>query len=243
MSQLITLAQLRTEVGYAADVVIGEERYPAAMVNGWLNQAIQNYQLLRRETGTADEQRALINTSASTSAGAGGFPLNELVALPADFQSLISVYLVTGTVRNRLTALSPVDRHNDLTISPLTGIPTSYELMDASSTQPAQLRLWPAASSSYQLEVIYTPEPATLSADGDSWEYSAGTLDIVVCHAALRILDRDGVPEPSQYTALQNRMSAAEQALRRLTVRDPGVLTMRNTREQSAARRRLGVLP
>jgi hypothetical protein len=243
MAQLITLAQLRTEVGYAADVVIGEDRYPNAMVNGWINQAIQHYQLLRREMGTSDEQRALLNTTASTSLGTSGFPLNELVALPADFQSLISVYLVTGTVRNRLTALSPVDRHNDLTVSPLTGIPTSYDIVDATTTQPAQLRLWPAASAAYQLEVIYTPEPTTLTADGDSWEYSPGTLDLVVCAAALKVLDRDGIPEPSQYQALQNRQAAAEQALKRFTVRDPGVLTMRNTREHNAARRRLGVLP
>lgn len=240
MAQTITLAQLRAEVGYAADVTVGDDRYPNAMVNSWINQAIQNYQVLRRQNKTADTKVTTLVSSVSTTPGDGGWPANQTLLLPDDFQSLVSVYYVSGSTRVQMTSLGPVDLSND--IVPIAGVPTQYSIIDATTAEDARLRLWPPASGVYTFEVVYVPEPATLVADGDSWDYAPGTLDLVVCEVALKVLDRDGVPEPQQYQALQNRKLVAEQALKRHAYRDPGVLTMRNTREANTWARRRGIL-
>lgn len=236
MSQTITLAQLRAEVGYAADVTVGEDRYPNAMINGWVNQAIQNYQILRRQNRTSDVKIAMVTSTASTTPGDGGWPANQTLFLPDDIQSLVSVYYVSGSTRVQLTAMASSDNYNDLI--PVSAVPTQYSIINSTTAEDARLRLWPPASGTYTFEVVYTPEPTTLSSDIDSWDYAPGTLDVVVCEVALKVLDRDGVPEPQQYQALQNRKLAAEQALKRFSIRDPGVLTMRNTRAINESSRR-----
>ena len=163
-----TLAVLREEVGYAADVTIGDARYPNALVDRWINDAIQAYAVLKRNLGFDDSKRSTLTGSASTSAGADGFPLNEMVTLPADFGSVTSVYVNDSGRRWQLTALAESDRATVGFLS-TSGPPESYTVVDATPTAAAKLRVWPPSNAAYSYELTYAPEPTVLVAVGDTW--------------------------------------------------------------------------
>lgn len=238
-----TLAVLREEVGYAADVTIGDARYPNALVDRWINDAIQAYAVLKRNLGFDDSKRSTLTGSASTSAGADGFPLNEVVSLPTDFGSVTSVYVNDSGRRWQLTALAESDRATVGFLS-TSGPPESYTVIDATPTSAAKLRVWPPSNAAYSYELTYAPEPTVLVAVGDTWEYAPGTSDLVVCDVAKKILGRDRVDEPETYRVVSERYDRAMQALQLASSNGRGVRSMRDTQYLSsmAYRRRLGGL-
>lgn len=230
-----TLAALRAQVGFACDVTIGDARYTTAMVNTWVNTAVQNYQNLRSSYAGSDDSRVTIVGSSSV-ALSNGFPTNELVPLPSNFLKLRAVWVISPTGRRELEHLSESDRF-DIALQTV-GEPWAYRVTTLDDSTQA-LRVWPAMSSAYTFEVVYTRVPTTLSADGDLWTYEAGCEDLVICEVATKLLERDGVPEPATYQALQQRrVVAAEQLKSILCGQDPGVRTMRDTRGLSRAQAR-----
>lgn len=236
-----TLAILREEVGYAADCTVGDARYPTTLVDRWINDAIQAYALLKRQLGFDDTKRATLTGSASTSAGPDGFPLNEVVSLPADFGSLLSVFVFDGGRRWQLTALAEVDRNLVGFGFPNSGPPEQYTIVDATPTAAAKLRVWPPSSSVYTYELNYSPEPVLLVNVGDSWEYAPGTQDLVICDVAKKILGRDRTDEPEMLQVVSDRYDRAYQALYLASNNGRGVRTMRDTQALNSLhyRRRL----
>ncbi len=231
MANRLTLQQLRDMAGFLADVRIqATGRYPHATIDALINQEIQATQLLRVEAGTADKSVTTVNTTASDAAQPGGYVAREVVDLPADFMAVSSVYVTSSpNQRTQLQRLTESDKTNDYLYQQ--GYPRFYEVLDATQTTEARLRLWPRCDTSYTLEISYFAAHPVLSLTTDFWEFPRGADDSVTAAVACRILESNGVVEPNQYTALQNRVARARDAITRDGRRDRGVLTMRNTRD------------
>lgn len=235
MAQRLTLAQLREQFGLATDVTVNGTRYPNTMVDLWINQAIQEAQMLRVEYGTADEAKTTATITATDAAQTGGYLQREVAALPADFMALKSVYLVLGSTpeRYQLQPVSVSDREAHWR----NARPCFYGLLDAGQTGTVRLRLWPPADQNYTLDVEYYPEHPTLVNVGDLWEYPPGCQDLVIAKAAMLSMERDGETGSPEYQGCMRRYNEAVLALRRYCKRDPGLKTMRNTRDYRVARR------
>ena len=188
------------------------------------------------EAGTADAAITTIATTPTDAVQTGGYLAREVVTLPTDFLGVKSVFLVQGTRRTQLSRLAESDRNLDYLYQ--NGMPRWYEVLDAGQATAARLRLWPRVDSAYSLEVSYYSEAPTLTLVGDLWEYPSGAEDVVIAQVAMRILERDGIPEPNQYSALQLRYDNARSAILRNTKRNAGVRTMRNTRDIARSYRR-----
>lgn len=232
MAQRLTLAQLREQVGFAMDVTVGGTRYPNAMVDLWINQAIQDAQLARVEYGTADEAKTTATVTATDVAQTGGYLQREVATLPTDFLALKTAYLTIGTTPERYQ-LQPINTA-DKEANWRNGQPRFYGVLDAGQSQAARLRLWPPADQNYTLDLEYYPEHPTLVAVGDLWEYPPGCQDLVIAKAAMTGLVRDGETGSAEYQGCMQRYAEASSALRRYCKRDPGLKTMRNTRDNRA---------
>ncbi len=237
MASRLTLQQLRDQAGFLADVTIqAAGRYTNAMVDQFINQEIQITQALRVEAGTADKSVITVNTVAADTPQAGGYLAREVVDLPADFMAVDSVYLTSSpNQRTQLQKMSESDKTNDFIYQQ--GYPRLYEVIDPLQATEARLRLWPRCDAVYTLEISYFAAHPTLTLTTDLWHYPTGAEDSVIAAVAMRILERNGVVEPNQYTALANRVARARDAITRDGRRDRGVLTMRNTRDARPNRR------
>jgi hypothetical protein len=229
----LTLLQLRDRVGWAADVTLSASgRYPQAMVDAWINEAAQAYEIERSQRAGAVEKRYTATGTASASL-VQGFPQNQIIQLPADCQQVRAVWVEGSSGRYQLTWLDEQDRWTTLN-NP--AAPLGCRLTTLADGTMA-LRVWPAIAASTAFEVIYAPGATTLTLDSDLWPYEPGTEDMLIASVACRILDRDGVPEPQAYQALQNRIASATERLRRvMAAKDPGVLRVRDTRGLSSSR-------
>lgn len=238
MAQRLTLSELQTQIGLAADVTItASGRYSTTMVNLWINQAIQEAQLLRVRYHTADAAITTATITATDVPQMGGYLEREVAALPADFLAIESVYLVIGSIPERRQLLPVTASDEEANWS--NGQPLYYALLDAGQTGTARLRVWPPADQNYSLQIKYYPEHPTLVNGTDNWEFAPGTQDLVIAKAAMNLLGRDGTQEPAQYQDLQRRYNDAMQALIGYCKRDPGLRTMRNTRDYRGQWRKL----
>jgi hypothetical protein len=228
-----TLAQLRDQVAYAADVTVQTTgRYPVAIVNTWIQRAVEGYANKRALIRPSADARALLTSSSDATNTVHTFPLNELLQLPTDFLALRSVWLVDGSSRRQLQLLEETDRWQVDQVYG-TGTPDRCRVT-ALPDGTRGLRLWPPANASYLFEVIYQPGAPILSADSDSWVFDPGCDDIVICPVALKMLARDGFPEPAVRQDLENRFALAVDELKKLLGRvdTNGVPRMRDTRGQ-----------
>lgn len=231
MALTLTLAQLRSEVGLCLDIPIGDAYLPNAVVDQWLNMAVQEYAAHRAAYGLSDQKRTTLTGSVSTTAGADGFPANEVLALPSDFAAVVSLSLNYQGLQRPLQLMAESDRQRYVLTSLTTyGPPELYEVVDATPSLTARSRVWPPMQSAYTFELIYRPQVTTLTLDADTWEYLPGTADLVVCCVALKQATREGIQEPQQYQAIQQRYDRALAALQRMSARGGGVGAMRDTR-------------
>ena len=231
MALTLTLAQTREEIGLSIDVPIGDAYLPNVNLDRWINMAVQEYAALRAQYGLMDEKRTTLTGSASTTPGTDGFPANELLSLPADFASVVTLNYNFNGAQYPLRAMSESDRQRWWSV-PLQalGPPEAYAVIDATPSLPARARVWPPMQTAYTFELVYRPQPATLVADGDTWEYLPGTSDLVVACVALKQAVREGIQEPNQYQGIQGRYDRALAALQRMAHRGAGVASMRDTR-------------
>lgn len=237
MALTLTLAQLRAEVGLSTDIPVGDAYLPNATVDLWINLAIQEYAALRAQYGLVDLKRTTLTGTSSTTPGTDGFPANEILSLPADFGTLESLLYVSGIERRQLQPMAESDRQTWWTNTTTNqGPPEYYALVDATPSLPARSRVWPPMQSAYTFELIYRPQIVYLVGVNDTWEFLPGTEDLVVCRVAIKQATREGVPEPNQFSALQQRYQAALAALQRMASRSGGVTAMRDTRGRSRIR-------
>lgn len=233
--QRITLATLREEIGFAADVPVGDNRVPTATLNRLINRAIKEYDELLSGAGLGNKTRTTVTTDPSTTPGSDGFPANQTALLPADFRRLVAVFIVDGGRKTLLRPILPVQRENPSDWYQVTqGAPRGYSLLSESSSDEARLWLWPPADAAYTLEVVYEPYTADMTTDGTVWYYAPGSEDIVICGVALRLLMRDGGVQANQIAMLNERIERAKQALENHANRDTGVLSMKDDQRRIA---------
>src|SRR6187549_1894025 len=232
MALTLTLSQIREEVGLCLDAPIGDAYLSNATVDRWINMAMQEYSALCAQYGLGPEQRATLPGSSSTTPGADGFPANEILSLPADFAALKSLSYVSNGFRVQLRLLAESDRQTYWAY-PLSnyGPPEAYALVDATPSLPARARVWPPMQSAYSFELIYRPQTEDTASE-DIVSYLPGTEDLIIARVAMKQATREGIQEPNQFAALQERYQLALAALHRAASSNGGVSAMRNTRDR-----------
>lgn len=207
-------------------------RHKPAALNRWINDALQQYDLIRTEHGHSQvTAREELQSTASTTVGDHGWPANEVLELPADFLELHRITRLNedGTRGNSLDQYA----HQQVSDVPEPGCPTHYRLTRVRDSETGALTpillLLPPADDEYDFELVYTPAPPVLG-ESDSVDIYPGTADFVVCSAALSLLEYDGIQEPEVYKALVTRRDEAAQVLRRAHRQARGGVLRMNSR-------------
>ena len=205
-----TLAQLRARVAREADVEFAAgARHTVDAADDAVNDALAEYWLVLTDCGHPQRSTLGSATTATGTADADGWPANSHVVIGTDVIGVLGVWRVEDSHRIPLDSFD----EQDTLARVAEGRPERYRLARNTADQVI-IRLHPPADASYTIEWIAVPEPPTLDADGDTVDLHAGTVDMVVCQAALAILRADGVPEGNQFAAIQQRRDAAEAKLR-----------------------------
>lgn len=204
-----TLAQLRSRVIKRSAVVAGAGlRHTSDDVDAYINDSIESYHLALTECGHPQRvTRATASTSASSSVS-NGFPAYSYVALPADFLFLLGVWRL-----NDDASATPLDAfaESDYGLVGETGMPQRFRIGENSAGTKI-LRLLPNADAVYTIAFTYVPSLTALSGEGSIALFPGGT-EFVVCDAALKILEDDGVQETSHYQATAARREQARQEI------------------------------
>jgi hypothetical protein len=216
---LITLLEFRERVlARIATISAGANlRHKPANINRWINDAAEQYHLIRTESGHPQTtKRVMLTSTASTTAGSHGWPANEVLELPADFLELNRCTRIHEDGRRGVT----LDQYAEQQVSnePAPGKPTHYRLTRTQAedgTLTPLLQLMRPADAVYSFELIYTPTPTALADDTDALDVYPGTADFIVCSAAMSMLEYDGINEQPVYTALVKRRDEAAGVLRR----------------------------
>lgn len=210
----IALSSLRSRVAARAAVVIGAGlRHEPSTVNGYINEALEEYHLVLTDAGHPQrETRTTLTTTTGTTL-VDGWPANQFVELPADFLQLRGVSIDTGSTQIPLRPFTEREVSVDVgwTLAPA-GQPERFRVSRNDDGEYI-LRLLPPSNSAYTLVVVYTPTITQLSADGDTFNFFPGTAEFVVCDAALKVLEDDGVQEGNQYQAIMARRERAASRL------------------------------
>lgn len=214
----LKLSELRERVtNRVAMISFGPaKRHKPEVLDAWINEALQQYELLLTESGHPQRiARTTLTTSAITTQDANGWPANEFVELPDDFFELHRLSFVDGDTRRTLDQYAETETQDlfgaDWWQSDgqlITGQPLKYRLgryRDEDGVTHAIARLLPATNAAYTLELVYQPVPPELAADDDAYDFFPGTSDFVVCAAAMSVHEYDGIQEPSAYKALRDR--------------------------------------
>lgn len=172
MARNVTLAQIRTEVvnqgGYKNSHV-----FTPAVLNAWINRAIAKVYDLVWE---ADNDYYTTEVDLQTTAGSDG------VALPADFQRLISLARQDGGEFRRLRRMR---QHEWAKWEGHSGEPSRYRL------QRGNIRLAPKPDSVYALKLLYLPVAPTLAADDDEFDSIDYFDELVIAEVLLKCAARD----------------------------------------------------
>ncbi len=213
--QTLTLEQLRQRVIDATQLdVSGESRHTPTKVDALINEALYAYHSCLVDANPAyREKRATLTTSSSTTDD-DGWPANEAVSLPADFQALKSVVLVTGDIREYLNQAGEAEQH----LLATTGEPRAYRLSQ-DNDEAWVLRVFPPSDAAHTLVITYTSKPAELTHAGAEASLYEGTADYVVCDVVMRLLEDDGMQESGKYQAAARRHQAALERLERYVPR------------------------
>src|ERR1700753_1863525 len=99
MARNISLGSLRAAVVARADIVDGGTtgRHTTAQLNGYINDAIQEFRRLVTECGVSWFIKSLaVNTSTSSTPDAANWAPRDYLAMPSDFYHLSGIDITTG---------------------------------------------------------------------------------------------------------------------------------------------------
>lgn len=210
-------------------------------VDRWLNQAIGKYHLELTRTGDQAIKRTTLTTSASTTE-TNGWPANEFVAFPSDFFALVGLTIYDGDRRLTMNEFSEAQRdefEQDWASYWSPGLPVEYRLaVDTADSKGA--RLLPPSDGAYTIELLYIPTGTALAHEEATHTFITGTEDVVVCDAAMMLLQGDGIPEPKAYDEIVRSRNEALMLLKRFAAAQnrSGSSGMVNTRRQRDRNRR-----
>jgi len=212
-----TLEELRDMVANRASVVVNESsRHTISAVDRYINDSLEEYHTLLTDAGMPQRATRTTLTTSSSETVANGYPTNERVVLPTDFGQLLEVFVTYNGVRMPLRPFDGVEVSLDSGwIDQPTGIPERYSLAREAAAGETVLRLLPPADATYTITVVYIPTFSPLTDDTSEFAFIDGTSEFVVCDAALKILERDGVQESLQFQSLAQRRDRTAERLRR----------------------------
>lgn len=186
MARNATLAQLKSDIGYQTDVVIGTSgRYPEAMVTRFINQSIQRF---RERVSTEGIARYLTYYSGITQTGATtphAFQVLNLSGLDPAIVRMYGVDVEYQNVWRSLAHASFVDRSR-FGGPAIRGLPSVW-----SQFQTDQVALFPAPDQAYPYTAWYLPVIADLADDADTFDGVAGWEEYIVWDVVCRMLNRD----------------------------------------------------
>jgi len=180
MARTRTLAELRADVRFQADVEREALRHPNTKLTRLINQSIQAFRLMISKSG----QPYYLATSASANTVLG----TDAYALPTDLVRLFGVDL---THDERTISLSPYmfAERNDYTQEASNsdrGWPVYYRIHTGNN-----IRLTPIPDGVYAYVFQYLQYGTDLVDDTDTFDGLGGWEDWVVYDSALRVLARD----------------------------------------------------
>lgn len=192
----MTLAQLKTDIGYQADVVLGaSSRYTPTMVTRFINQSIQRF---RERVSCEGITRYLVSYSAFTQVGATSpFPFQTLDLSGID-PPVVRVFGIDVKYQNTWRSLD----HKPFADRARWGGPAFTELPSAwTQMQTDVVALLPAPDDSYPVMVWYLPVVADLDDDADTFDGVAGWEEYIVWDVVCRLLNRDQYLDAYQLAA------------------------------------------
>lgn len=233
-----SLSTLRQRAVLRAQVVSGPaERHTPDDIDAYINEELEEYHLIRTSCGhPQDVTRTTLTTSATTTVTLG-WPLNEYVTLPSDFMALLAMRVQDSSGNwlemQPFTEAETQDYRGVYQSGTFTGIPVLFRLANDTSGNKIA-RLTPACDAAYTINVIYIPLVDSLDNEDDTYDFFPGTQDFVVCGAAMRILESDGIQETGHYQALMARKNACQERLYKFAPRQnrAGPSQVQNTRRQ-----------
>lgn len=213
-----TLAQLRTEAFYLADMDPNTNFVDGTLageVDRYINQGIKElYDLIIANS----DQHWYLSSSTSITTSNG----TDIYNLPSDFYLLMGVDYVEGTA---IRTLEPYNWNERQLYSPdpnfpvpsWSGPPFKYRLegqLDSNTgVYTPTIRFLPMPDGAYSTEVWYYKVPLTLDADAEVWDGFNGWEEFVPVVAAIKMLDK----EESNTTHLLNRKAELVERIKDLS--------------------------
>lgn len=205
-----TLEELRERALIRADVVASAAgKHDPDVVDQYVNEALEEYHLELTECGHPQKFRRTTLSTTASSAVTNGIPAHGYVTLPSDFMQLLGIWIVEDDGSH--TPLDAFTEHDYMNAGD-TGKPLRFRLAEDDDGLKV-VRILPNADAVYTIAVTYVPNPEQLEHDSASFTFFPGTAELVICDAALRLLEDDGVQEGSHYQAVQARREQARQRL------------------------------
>jgi len=193
MARNVTLLQLRTDIQFQVDQVIGSSGHvQTTNVNRLINQSIQRF---RERVSSEGMTRYLVSTTGTLTTGTTSpYPFSVL-DLSSLSPALVRTYGVDLTVNTCVKTLSHIpftERAN------YGGTTTTSEPQAWSHFQGSKIALSPAPDQAYTYVVWYLPVLSDLASDGDTFDGVAGWEDFIVWDVVCRLIIRDQYAEAYQ---------------------------------------------
>lgn len=191
MSRTVTLAQLKTDIAYQADIVIGSTgRYQASNITRLVNQSIQRFR--DRITQGGIEHYLVSYDSTLTYGATSPYPF-LMLDLSAVSPSIRTVYGFDVTIDGFTQTLQmrPFTQRDESD-----NIPARPRYW--SQVRDGQIAVFPPPDFDYAYSVWYLPVLADLVSDSDTFDGVAGWEDYVVWDTVCRLIQRDAYPTAYQ---------------------------------------------
>lgn len=213
-----TLAQLRADVQYYADVVSGSARHPDSNINRLINESWQELRMLVSDNGHQAYMKA---TSGNLTAGATSPFAFGTLSIPDDLVSLYAVDVTIAANDVRSLDVVPFSERNEWRSSfgTNTGIPIAchiYNIGTESTTTvtAGKLAILPAPDAAYAYTLWYLPSWVDISTDAHVFDGVAGWEKWVIQDCVCKIAERDNDMAQTYAIAQVERQRAEEKILR-----------------------------
>lgn len=218
MARTRTLAQLRADVQYRADIVPGSQRHPDANINRLINESWQKMRVLVSDNG---HQLYLKASSGNLTPGLTSPYAFGTLALPTDLIQLYAVDVsVTSTDVRSLDVISFTERNEWRSVyGSQVGVPTACHIFNVgtestTTVTAGTLMIAPAPDLAYAYTLWYLPSWTDVSTDANVFNGYAGWEEFVIWDVVLKLAARDNDMQNTAAIAQGERAAALEAMLK-----------------------------
>lgn len=183
MTRLVTLGQLKADVGAQVDITGATARHTPTLLTRLINQSITRF----RERLSAEGSTVYL-TSASgtlTRGVASLFPFG-LIDVSSSPSGLVKVYGVDVTIGSEVRRLTPIPFEQHTAYGSAEGEPVAW-----SEYGRTQICIFPPPSSAFSYTLWYLPTIAPLVDDSSEWDGVAGWEEFVTWDVVCKVIVRD----------------------------------------------------